>query len=130
MLYVWIIIIISHHLTGGVDYNYEDKYKDDDYIPVIFPHGRSTSEPFKIVMTDNDDFEEDETFHITIDPLSLPYGTILGSNPIAMVTIKDDERTLLCIHCLGHNCTAYDLKQNSSVPKQFYLTINVATCTM
>ena len=85
------LIISHHHLTGGVDYEHED-----DYITVIFRHGMSTSDPFHIVMKNNDDFEVDETFNITIDPLSLPYNTMLGSNANIEITIMDDERMLLC----------------------------------
>ena len=56
----------------------------------------STSDPFYIVVNDNDDFEVNETFNVTIDPLSLPYSTTLGSNANVEVTIMDNERMLLC----------------------------------
>ena len=94
ILYVWITIIISHHyLTGGVDYKLDDEHKDKDYIPLIFRNGKSTSDPLYINITDHDGFEEHETFSISIDPLSLPYNTILGSNASAIVTIMDNECT-------------------------------------
>ena len=55
----------------------------------------SISDPFYIMMNDNDDFELDKAFNITIDLLSLPYNTILGSNANTEVTIMDNERMLL-----------------------------------
>lgn len=89
--------IIPYHFTGGSDYEHED-----DYIEVIFINGMVTSEPFYISMIDNDGFEDDKIFRITIDPLSLPYGTTLGSGGSANVIIKDDESKL---HILNNVAT-------------------------
>lgn len=97
--------IIPHHFTGGSNY----KHKDDD-IEVIFINGMVTSEPFYIKMTDNDDFEDDKMFRVTIDPLSLPYGTTLGSGGSANVIIKDDEGKLHILNNVAtylHNYSYY-----------------------
>ena len=46
---------------------------------------------FNININNDDDYEDSETFYVTIDPLSLPYGVTLGSNAYAEVTIMDDD---------------------------------------
>ena len=75
-------ILSTDHLTG------------DDYDPtptmVRIADGNTYAE-FNIEITNDDDYEDSETFYVTIDPLSLPYGVTLGSNAYAEVTIMDDD---------------------------------------
>ena len=44
-------------------------------------------------MVDNvvEKLEDSEKFIVSIDPLSLPYGVVLGNNPTAEVVIMDDD---------------------------------------
>ena len=57
---------------------------------IRIPDGKTNAE-FNIEITDDDDYEDSETFSVTIDPLSLPYGVTLSSNAYAEVTIMDDD---------------------------------------
>ena len=75
-------ILLTHHLTGD-DYNNASK-------TIRIPDGLTYDE-FEIEITDDDDYEDSETFFVTIDPLSLPYGVTLGSNAYAEVTILDND---------------------------------------
>ena len=68
---------------------------DEDFGPkaderVIFPNG-ITRETFRIPIIDDDDYEDSETFEVTVDPLSLPYGIAIGSTSKAEVTILDND---------------------------------------
>ena len=47
--------------------------------------------------TDDSEFETPETFIVSIDPLSLPYGVILGSTASTVVTIVDDDSKLMYV---------------------------------
>ena len=92
-------------ITGGVDYNINSSR-------VIFPNGITTA-LLPVSINDDTEFETDETFIISIDPLSLPYGVILGSTASAVVTIVDDDSKLiytiyLCICRLDEfTCSVY-----------------------
>ena len=80
-LYTYLII------TGGVDYNIDSSR-------VIFINGMTTAS-LHVSINDDSKFETHETFIVSIDPLSLPYGVILGSTASAVVTIVDDDSKLI-----------------------------------
>lgn len=73
-----------NHFAGGIDYNSES------HVQVIFPDGKNTTS-FDVKIINDDIFDENETFYVTIDPLSLPYGVVLGNIASATVTILDDD---------------------------------------
>ena len=56
----------------------------------MIPDG-STYAEFEIPIINDNDYEANEEFRVTIDPLSLPYGVILGSTADTVVTIMDDD---------------------------------------
>ena len=56
----------------------------------MIPDG-STYAEFEIPIINDNDYEANEEFCVTIDPLSLPYGVILGSTADTVVTIMDDD---------------------------------------
>ena len=58
---------------------------------VTFPAG-VTSVLFDIPINDDDVFEGNENFTITIDPSSLPTDVSVGNPGQATVTIVDDDR--------------------------------------
>ena len=74
-------------ITGDVDYNINSSR-------VIFPNGITTAS-LRVSTDKDDDFEGNETFIVSIDPISLPYGVILGSTASAVVTIVDDDSKLI-----------------------------------
>ena len=74
-------------ITGGVDYNIDSSR-------VIFPNGLTTAS-LRVSTNDDSKFETNEKFNVSIDPLSLPYGVILGSTASAVVTIADDDSKLI-----------------------------------
>ena len=51
--------------------------------------------PFDIPITDDNVYEGDEDFMLTIDPSSLPDDVDVGSPSQATVTIVDNDRKLL-----------------------------------
>ena len=56
-----------------------------------------TSVPFDISITDDNVYEGDENFMLTIDP-SLPSYVTVGTPDEATVTIVDDDRKKFCIN--------------------------------
>ena len=80
-MYIYLII------TEGVDYNIDSSR-------VILPNGLTTAS-LRVSTNDDSKFETHETFIVSIDPLSLPYGVILGSTASAVVTIVDDDSKLI-----------------------------------
>ena len=68
----------------------------DDYeveispIRVLFPGG-TTRAAFDVRMVDNVRLENSETFEVSIDPLSLPYGVVLGRITSSEVVILDND---------------------------------------
>ena len=50
--------------------------------------------PFDIPLFDDNVYEGDENFILTIDPSSLPSGRSVGTTGQAIVTIADDDRKL------------------------------------
>ena len=61
-------------------------------VRVLFPGGL-TRVDFDVLMIDNVKLEGNKNFFVSIDPLSLPYGVVLGDHPTAEVVIMDDEGT-------------------------------------
>ena len=60
---------------------------------VTFPVG-VTSVPFDVPINNDDIFEGNENFTLTIDPSSLPTDVSVGNPGSAVVTIIDDDRKL------------------------------------
>ena len=59
-------------------------------IRVLFPGGHTRAN-FDVLVVDNVKLEGSEKFIVSIDPLSLPYGVVLGDYPTAEVVIMDNE---------------------------------------
>ena len=57
---------------------------------VLFPGGH-TQAHFDVLIVNNTKLEDSEKFVVSIDPLSLPYGVVLGDHPTAEVVIIDDD---------------------------------------
>jgi len=57
---------------------------------IVFPAG-VFAVSVDVSIIDDNIFEQDEIFQVTIDPISLPYGVNLGSNAAAEVKIMDDD---------------------------------------
>ena len=53
-------------------------------------------------MVDTVMLEDSEKFIVSIDPLSLPYGVVLGDNPTAEVVIMDNDGTYYTIITCEH----------------------------
>ena len=70
--------------TGGEDY-------DSGPYTVTFPAG-TTTVPFNIPITDDNIFEGDETFDVTIIGNTLPDGVTRGTPGSATVNIRDNDR--------------------------------------
>ena len=79
----------SGFLTGGgIEENGD--YTSDTPVQVLFPGG-TTRATFKVQMTDNVVLEDEESFIVSINPDSLPYGVALGQNRSAEFVIEDDD---------------------------------------
>ena len=70
-------------VTEGEDFN------ETSPVRVLFPGG-VTRTHFDVRMIDNVKLEASEKFIVSIDPLSLPYGVVLGKYPTAEVVIIDN----------------------------------------
>ena len=74
----------SNNVTGGgVDY-------DSGIYNVVFPAGE-TSVPFDVPINDDDIYEGNEDFDLTIIRNTLPAGVTRGNPDSATVTIRDDD---------------------------------------
>lgn len=76
----------TEHFIGGVDYGTEPT----TYIPVVFSAGM-TSVSFDIQIIDDKILENAETFTVSIDPVSVPYGVTLVTPDSATVSILDND---------------------------------------
>ena len=65
-------------------------FLSESYVQVLFPGGLTTAK-FDVHLVHDVILEHNETFRISIDPLSLPHGVILGTVSSATVTILDDD---------------------------------------
>ena len=74
---------------GGVDY-------DTGPYSVTFPAG-NTNVSFNINITIDNLVEDDEEFHLTIDPSSLPTGINISSPHQTTVNIVDNDSKLICL---------------------------------
>ena len=74
------------NITEGEDQDFDATSP----VRVLFPGGL-TRVDFDVLMVDNVKLEGNKNFFISIDPLSLPYGVVLGDHPAAEVVIVDDE---------------------------------------
>ena len=95
------------NFIGGVDYG----SKATSYIPVIISAGM-TRASFDIPIINDRILEETETFTMSIDPVSLPYGVTLGSSASASVTIMDDDSKKTIVAFLSVLCITYPIKMN------------------
>ena len=77
--------------TGGED------FEATSPVQVLFPGG-ITRTTFDVRMVGNmvEKLEDSEKFVVSIDPLSLPYGVVLGDNPTAEVIIMDNDGKCIC----------------------------------
>ena len=69
----------------------------DSYIQVLFPGGL-TEATFSIGAVHDVLIERNETFRISIDPLSLPHGVVLGAISNAIVTIVDNDGKIVVVY--------------------------------
>ena len=94
---LWSILLFSHMYLllkfkgGGVDYDFES-------LEIVFPVG-STNASFDIIINDDDIFEDDETFNISI--ASITNNHIVGIPGVATVTIVDitGKYLIICFMC-------------------------------
>ena len=77
--------------TGGEDYD----IPPNQYVQVIFPPGE-TRVSFDVLLIDDIQMENSETFRVTIYDLSVPYGITLGSITSAEITILDNDSKFKC----------------------------------
>ena len=54
-------------------------------------HGGATTAKFNVCLIDDMIVESTERFRVYIDPLSLPYGVVLGDITSAYVSIVDND---------------------------------------
>ena len=81
----------------------------EDFI-AIYPiqfSGRHTRASYNIMIINNEKLEDTETFNVSIDPLCLPCGIVLGDNTSAEVVILDDDSKCTIII---HNLHAYHVR--------------------
>ena len=78
--------VLIQNLTGGDDFDATSP------IQVLIPGGQTRTQ-FNVKLVDSVILEGSEKFSVSIDPLSLPYGVVLGENPTAEVVIQDDDGT-------------------------------------
>ena len=64
----------------------------------MFPGGYTRTH-FDVLVVDNMKLEDSEKFTVSIDPLSLPYGVVLGDHPTAEVVIMDNDGMCMTIYC-------------------------------
>ena len=74
---------IPFYTGGGVDYSSGPYY-------VTIPAGQ-ISVPFDVPINDDNVFEENEEFLLTIDQSSSLNGVIIGSPNVAVVNISDND---------------------------------------
>ena len=81
-------------------YHFSNTYiiiEGDDYEPgpfnVTIPAGE-TSVPFNISIIDDNVFERNETFNISVDSSSLPSRVLVQPDCVLMITIVDDDGEL------------------------------------
>ena len=78
-------------------------YYAESAIRVLFPGG-TTAAKFDVHIIDDKSIitvENTEKLRVSIDPLSLPYGVVIGANPSAEVNILDmDGKHYTCISIL------------------------------
>jgi len=74
------------YFAGGSDYG----YGPSTYMKIIFPGGVANV-PFYVPITNDETFEHSENFTISVVPVSLPYGVVLGSAANTVVTIEDND---------------------------------------
>ena len=67
-------------------------------IRVLLPGGHTRAH-FGVLVVDNVKLEGSEKFIVSIDPLSLPYGVVLGDHPTAEVVIMDNGGKCMIIAC-------------------------------
>ena len=85
-------LITVHKFDVGYLAEYSDfeEIDNENIKDVIFPAGQKTA-TFSINMINDEIFEDNETFHIMIIEVSLPYKVFLGGKQSAVVTILDDD---------------------------------------
>ena len=54
--------------------------------------------PFSILITDDKKKENNETFHLVIDPYSLPNGVVVGTPNKATITIVDNTKGKIMLY--------------------------------
>jgi len=74
------------YFAGGIDYG----YGPSTYMKIIFPGGVANV-LFNVPIIDDTIFEHSEDFAISVVPVSLPYGVVLGSAANTVVTIEDND---------------------------------------
>ena len=74
------------YIAGGEDYSSMSSMR------VLIPGGQDLVS-FDIQLVDNVVLEGSETFTVSIDPLSLPFGVSLGDHHTAEVVIEDNDGT-------------------------------------
>ena len=90
------LVLLFHTYFGFVEQTNPKGRKEghdflsESYVQVLFPGGLTTAK-FDVHLVHDVTLEYNETFHISIDPLSLPHGVILGAVSNATVTILDDD---------------------------------------
>ncbi|XP_065892782.1 extracellular matrix organizing protein FRAS1-like [Dysidea avara] len=107
---------------GGVDY-------DSGPYTVTFTAGQ-TSASFNVPINDDNIFEANETFSLTIDPSSLPNRVTLSSSATLTATISDDDSPTVsfstAIYRVGEDDGAVQLQLVLSNPSSTDITVQVS----
>ena len=94
-IYIYIYIIIIYDFKGGgVDYG-SGPYE------ITFTAG-TTEASFNVSLTDDNIFESNENFMITIDPSSLPNNVTVGDRKRVTVIIMDDDGNYFVLNVYMH----------------------------
>ena len=64
----------------------------------------TTEASFNVSLTDDNIFESNENFMITIDPSSLPNNVTVGGRKRVTVIIMDDDGNYFVLLCICMNC--------------------------
>ena len=99
-MYIWLDTLFKLNILLT---EIEDFEVDISPIRVLFPGG-TTRAAFDVRMVDNVRLENSEIFEVSIDPLSLPYGVVLGHISSSEVVVLDNDSKFISLKVLFSLC--------------------------